>query len=69
MYLNEHTRKDLFVNGQFFNCDRIAVQVALAMKHQLQLVPGNFSSGRGVVPSLAGLGEQSCQRGYFQFGM
>jgi hypothetical protein len=35
----------------------------------LQLVPGNFGSGRGVIPSLAGLEEQSCQRGYYQFGM
>jgi hypothetical protein len=32
-------------------------------------VPRNFSHGRGVVPSLAGLGEQSCQRSYYQFGM
>jgi hypothetical protein len=38
-------------------------------KEYVQLVPGNFSSGRGVIPSLAGLGEQSCQRGYYQFGM
>jgi hypothetical protein len=32
-------------------------------------VPRNFSRGRGVVPSLAERGEQSCQRGYYQFGM
>jgi hypothetical protein len=37
--------------------------------HTLQLVPRNFSRGRGVIPSLAGLGEQSCQRSYYQFGM
>jgi hypothetical protein len=36
---------------------------------KLQLVPRNFSRGRGVIPSLAGLGEQSCQRSYYQFGM
>jgi hypothetical protein len=35
----------------------------------LLLVPRNFSRGRGVVPSLAERGEQSFQRGYFQFGM
>jgi hypothetical protein len=33
------------------------------------LVPRNFSRGRGVIPSLAERGEQSCQRGYCQFGM
>jgi hypothetical protein len=32
-------------------------------------VPRNFSRGRGVIPSLAERGEQSCQRGYYQFGM
>jgi hypothetical protein len=35
----------------------------------LLLVPRNFSRGRGVIPSLAERGAQSCQRGYFQFGM
>jgi hypothetical protein len=35
----------------------------------VQLVPHNFSLGRGVLPSLAERAEQSCQRGYFQFGM
>jgi hypothetical protein len=35
----------------------------------LLLVPCNFSRGRGVIPSLAERGEQSCQRGYYQFGM
>jgi hypothetical protein len=33
------------------------------------LMPRNFSRGRGVIPSLAEQGEQSCQRGYYQFGM
>jgi hypothetical protein len=33
------------------------------------LVPHNFSRGRGVIPSLAERGEQSCQCGYYQFGM
>jgi hypothetical protein len=36
---------------------------------KLLLVSRNFSRGRGVVPSLAERGEQSCQRGYYQFGM
>jgi hypothetical protein len=36
---------------------------------RLLLVPRNSSRGRGVIPSLAGLGEQSCRRGYYQFGM
>jgi hypothetical protein len=36
---------------------------------RLQLVPRIFSRGRGVIPSLAGLGEQSCQLSYYQFGM
>jgi hypothetical protein len=35
----------------------------------LLLVPRNFSRGRGVITSLAERGEQSCQRGYYQFGM
>jgi hypothetical protein len=35
----------------------------------VQLVPRIFSRGRGFIPSLAGLGEQSCQRSYYQFGM
>jgi hypothetical protein len=35
----------------------------------LLLVPRNFSRGRGVVPSLVERGEQSCQHGYYQFGM
>jgi hypothetical protein len=39
-----------------------------AINHLL-LVPRNFSRGRGVVPSLAERGEQSCQRGYYQFEM
>jgi hypothetical protein len=36
---------------------------------QVLLVSCNFSHGRGVIPSLAERGEQSCQRGYYQFGM
>jgi hypothetical protein len=39
------------------------------LKQPLLLVPRNFSRGRGVIPSLAERGEQSCQRGYYQFGM
>jgi hypothetical protein len=35
----------------------------------LLLVPRNFSRGRGVIPSLAERGEQSCQHGYYQFEM
>jgi hypothetical protein len=38
------------------------------LKHKVQLVPRIFSRGRGVLPSLAGLGEQSGQRSYYQFG-
>jgi hypothetical protein len=38
-------------------------------KKGVLLVPRNFSRGRGVIPSLAEQGEQSCQRGYYQFGM
>jgi hypothetical protein len=33
------------------------------------LVPRNFSRGRGVIPSLTERGEQSCQHGYYQFGI
>jgi hypothetical protein len=36
---------------------------------KVMLVPRNFSRGRGVIPSLAEREEQSCQRGYYQFGM
>jgi hypothetical protein len=39
------------------------------MVAKVLLVPRNFSRGRGVIPSLAERGEQSCQRGYYQFGM
>jgi hypothetical protein len=42
--------------------------IGVAVRSRLQLVPRIFSRGRGVIPSLAGLGEQSCQRSY-QFGM
>jgi hypothetical protein len=45
--------------------NRLSYGAALA----LQLVPRNFSRGGGVIPSLAERGEQTCQRGYFQFGM
>jgi hypothetical protein len=41
----------------------------IVKKLQLLLVPRNFSRGRAVIPSLAERGEQSCQRGYYQFGM
>jgi hypothetical protein len=36
---------------------------------RILLVPRNFSRGRGVIPSLAERGAQSCQRGYCHFGM
>jgi hypothetical protein len=38
-------------------------------QHLVLLVPRNFSSGRGAIPPLAEWEEQSCQRGYYQFGM
>jgi hypothetical protein len=37
--------------------------------YDVLLVPRNFSRGRGVIPSLAERGAQSCQREYYQFGM
>jgi hypothetical protein len=42
---------------------------SIELSSHILLVPGNFSRGRGVIPSLAERGEQSCQRGYYQFGM
>jgi hypothetical protein len=40
------------------------MSVAVVKPAHILLVPRNFSRGRGVVPSLAKRGEQSCQRGY-----
>jgi hypothetical protein len=63
MQITEHEIKTNFVS--FYKHRGTEAQRAA----EVLLVPRNFSRGRGVIPSLAKRGEQSCQHGYFQFGM
>jgi hypothetical protein len=61
-YCSEHTAT--FYLYVFITKDRQIFYWGLVL-----LVPRNFRRRRGVVPSLAERGEQSCQRGYLQFGI
>jgi hypothetical protein len=52
------------VNSRYTDC-----AIPAPIRRRVLSVPRNFSRGRGVIPSLAEREEQSCQHGYYQFGM
>jgi hypothetical protein len=63
----------MMLNNKERNTELYALNIKysdeLLFRRYVLLVPRNFSRGRKVIPSLAEREEQSCQRGYFQFGM